>query len=385
MIKFNESKLNTSGERFSVIYRLLGDKERAYAMAKDICLEQTVEFPGDLVPLAITEQIVGRIESFEQLDAGIYLTRISYPVESAGSEFVQLLNVIFGNISIKPGIRVEELQLPDGILKYFKGPRFGRKGLRELLQVEERPILFTALKPMGLSSKELANLAYQFALGGIDIIKDDHGLANQEFSRYSERVKLCTDAVNRANEETGYNCIYVPNVTASFSAVKKRAEIAKAYGAGGLLIAPGLTGLDAMKEISEDDNIGLPIFAHPAFQGSYVLSDSGISHRVLFGQFPRLAGADASIYPNFGGRFSFSEQECLNIVRGTESPMGHLKDIFPSPGGGMSLTSIPNSLRVYGNEVVFLIGGGLFKGEGNLIQNCRRFRELVEGAEEQVS
>jgi len=32
---------------------------------------------------------------------------------------------------------------------------------------------------MGLTNKELAELASKFALGGIDIIKDDHGLANQ--------------------------------------------------------------------------------------------------------------------------------------------------------------------------------------------------------------
>ena len=64
----------------------------------------------------------------------------------------------------------------------------------------------------------------------------------------------------------------------------------------GLLIAPGRAGLDSMRRLAEDDGIGLPIFSHPAFQGTYVMSrEHGISHQALFGQLPRLAGADATI------------------------------------------------------------------------------------------
>lgn len=385
VFSFENCKLELSGERFSVVYRLTGNEKEAYEKAKDICLEQTIEFPGELIPEGvIREHIFGKIEIFEAFNDVSYKAVISYAVEIASGEFTQLLNVIFGNISIKPGIFVEELILPESILKLFKGPRFGRKGLRELLKVEERPLLFTALKPMGLSSRELAELAYKFALGGIDIIKDDHGLANQVFSPFEERVRLCTEAVEKANRETGYNCIYVPNITAPYREIKRRAEIAKQMGAGGLLIAPGLSGLDAMKEIAEDDNIGLPVFAHPAFQGSYVLSNNGISHHVLFGQIARLAGADATIYPNFGGRFSFTREECISIELGTRVSMGNLKSIFPCPAGGMTLQSIPESLKVYGKDVVFLIGGGLFKHGPNLVENSRYFRDLVEKLSKEV-
>ena len=374
------SNLDLTAERFKVVYRVLGNEAEAYEKAKDICLEQTVEFPGELVPEgAVADYIVGKIEAFEAFDEISHRATISYHVDSAADELTQLLNVIFGNISIKSGIRVEALELPKSILKVFKGPRFGKEGLRKLIGVEGRPLLFTALKPMGLTNKELAELAYKFALGGIDIIKDDHGLANQKFSPYEERVRLCAEAVNRANKETGYKCIYVPNITAPHLEVVPRARLAKELGAGGLLISPGLTGLDAMREIAEDDNIALPIFSHPAFQGSYVLSDNGISHSVLFGQIPRLAGADATIYPNFGGRFSFSIEECRSIAEASNSNMGHLKTIFPCPAGGMSLQSIPESLKVYGNDVVFLVGGGLFRQGPDIIENCRYFKGLVEG------
>src|SRR5690606_31533630 len=153
--------------------------------------------PGD-----IPDHIVGRVETFESLAPDAHLARISYAVETTGYELTQLLNVVIGNSSIQPGIRVERLELCDSLLATFRGPRFGRQGLRDYLGVHDRPILCTALKPMGLCADDIAKLAYQFALGGIDIIKDDHGLADQSYCPFHERVARAVEAVARANAET---------------------------------------------------------------------------------------------------------------------------------------------------------------------------------------
>ena len=369
-----------SGRRFSVRYRLAGSETEARARAEDICVEQSVEFPEALVPDGmIRDHLLGRVERLEAAPGGWHEAEISFAVEIAGRELTQLLNVMFGNISLKSGIRVEGVELPEELLDGFAGPRFGRGGLRELLGVAERPLLCTALKPLGYSAAGLAELAYRCALGGIDIIKDDHGLADQGFAPFCERASRCAEAVARANRETGRRAIYAPNVTAPSGEVQARAAYAKAHGAGGLLVAPGLVGLDAMRRLADDDAIGLPIFSHPAFQGSYVLCpDQGLSHRMLFGLLPRLAGADATIYPNAGGRFGFSREECAEIVEGTEQPMGRLKTIFPCPGGGMRLARVPELLKDYGREVVLLIGGDLVAEGPDLIENCRRFHRLIQ-------
>lgn len=367
-------------ERFTVYYRLSGDEAQALDKARDICLEQTVEFPGELIPTNfIQEQVVGRIEDFYSVEAGGFTAVISFSVDTAAEEFTQLLNVIFGNISIKPGYRVENLVLPESMLKRFHGPRFGRAGLRERVKIEKRPLLFSALKPMGLSSRQLADLAYKMALGGIDLIKDDHGLTDQVYAPYHERVRLCAAAVQQANRETGLSCAYLANISAPYNQVLERAYYAREQGAGGLLIAPGLVGFDTMRTVADDKNVDLPLIAHPAWLGTYVLHpEHGVSHRTLFSQLVRLAGADGTVYPNFGGRFSFSREECLSIVAGTGEPMGSLKEIFPCPGGGMSVDTIPEMLEFYGSEVAFLVGGGLFKKSPDIVANCRYFRSLVE-------
>jgi ribulose-bisphosphate carboxylase large chain len=368
-----------AGERFSVTYRIAGSEKDARAKAEDICIEQTVEFPADEVPAGIIrDHVFGRIESFASAGRGHYDAVISYAVEIAAGELTQLLNVIFGNSSIKPGIRVERLDLPEPLLRTFKGPRFGREGIRKLLKVPRRPLLSTALKPMGLSAQELAGLARQFVLGGMDMIKDDHGLTDQVCSPFEERVSLCAEAVNRASKETGFPSIYIANITAPNKDVANRARFAKAAGASGIMVAPGIIGMDLMRELADDDSIGLPILTHPALQGSFVTGPGGIAHGVLFGTLARLAGADATIFPNFGGRFSFSREECADIVQGTAQPMGHLKDIFPAPGGGMSLARVPEMLETYGRDLIFLIGGGLFKHGPDLVENCRFFRKIVE-------
>jgi ribulose-bisphosphate carboxylase large chain len=378
-------RLPLCGERFEVVYRLTGSEAEAYAKAQEICIEQTIEFPADLVTGGdIRDHLLGRIEAFAPAAEGGFLATVSYAVETSGFELTQLLNVIFGNSSIKPGIRVERLQLREGLLAAFKGPRLGRAGLRDLLGVPTRPLLCTALKPMGLSAEALAGFAYRFALGGMDLIKDDHGLADQPFAPFRERVARCAEAVARANRESGGRCVYMPNITGPAGQVEENARFARQAGAGGLLIAPGLTGFDTMRRIAEDDAIGLPVMAHPALLGSHVTSpDNGLSHYALFGQLMRLAGADATIFPNYGGRFAFAREECGEVARGAAVAMGQLRAIFPAPGGGMDLSRIPDMLATYGKEVMFLIGGALHKRGPDLVENARHFRALAEAADGQ--
>lgn len=374
------SSLRLSGQRFQVLYRIRGTLDEAQAKAREICIEQTVEFPEALLPDGdIRNNIVGRIENTTSLSESCYEIAISYAVETSGFEFSQFLNVVFGNTSMQPGVRVERVIVPETVLHAFRGPRYGREGLRDYLGVPQRPLLCTALKPMGLSAAELAKLAYTLALGGIDIIKDDHGLADQPFAPFRERVARCAEAIDRANRITGYRCVYAPNVSSRGDKTRRQARLARQLGAGALLIAPGLVGFGMMQQIANDEQVGLPILGHPALLGSFVVHpDHGMSHRVVFGQLMRLAGADATIFPNYGGRFSFSPEACWAIAQAAAEPMEHVRPIFPTPAGGMTIERIPEMRAAYGDDVILLIGGGLHTYSPDLLANCREFRRRVE-------
>ncbi len=367
--------------RFLVFYLIkASNTAEAEKKAFGICVEQTIEFPYELVKdKYIKNTIVGRIKSIKKAGPSLFRAEISYDESTTGYEFTQLLNVIFGNTSIKPGIKVEKISLSAGLLKQFKGPKFGIKGLRKLCRSYNRPLLCSAIKPMGTPPAGLAKMAYEFALGGIDLIKDDHGLANQCFSPFNKRVSLVAKAVKKANKKTGGHCLYAPNITADGDKeILRRAKSAKRMGAGALVISPGLTGFNAVKMIAGDKSINLPILFHPALLGSFTVSkDSGLSHFALYGQIARLCGADITIFPNYGGRFSFSRQECADIAAGCAVKMGRLKPILPGPGGGNTIERMPELKLFYGNDVIFLVGGGLVAAGPDLSDSVRHFKRLL--------
>ena len=368
-----------SGTRCSVTYHLTGTEEEARAKAEALCLDQTVELPDDLVPAGVIhEQIVGCVESFRQLTSGKHEVVIGFPSELVGSEFTQLLNLVFGISSLKPGIRVARLLLPDSVVRSWPGPRFGRTGLRERVGVHDRPLVCGVLKPVGLSVEELAELAYQFALGGLDLVKDDQGLFDQGFCPFEERVTRCAEAVAKANRQTGRRCLYLPHVTGSWEVMRRRCFIAKQAGAGGIMICPGLTGFDAVTDLARDDTLTLPIVTHPTFLGSYMVDPtSGIAPAVLFGQLPRLAGADATIYPTYGGNFPVSQEDCRQIASATAIPWGHLKTIFPTAAGRVNSEQVREICEFYQGQVMIMVGGGFIRPGGDVVMVCRAFIDKV--------
>lgn len=371
-------------QRFSVTYWLgVADEQEARARALDLCIEQTVEIPRDIVPAGYVEdEVVGRLEALlpgRDERAG-FLADISYSEDDVGGDFLQLLNIIFGNSSIKTSTRVEAIQLSDGLRALCPGPRFGAEGLRARTGIFSGPLIMSAIKPVGLSTGELANLAHKFALGGMHLIKDDHGLVDQPTSPFAERLAACVAAVEAANAKTGYQCAYVPNITGSASQIFERAFTAKEAGAGAVMLAPSLVGFDVSRSLAADADFDLPIVSHPTFAGANIITPTtGFSHRFFFGTLQRMMGVDAVVFPNFGGRFGFAREECLAILEGCTEDLGGPRPIFPAPGGGMTFERIPDMQRAYGDHVIYLIGGALLR-ESELVGACHALRAGIAAA-----
>lgn len=359
-------------DRIEVDYRV--SQGNPAAVAEAIRVEQTIEFPFDLAPDWIREEVVGRVELLE----GQHL-RISYDIRTVAGDLVQLLNLLWGNVSLFPGVRITGLQFPPRLLGAFRGPRYGVPGLRQMFDAPRRPLVCTALKPMGMSSAELAAAAVTLAEAGFDLIKDDHGLADQPWATWRERVRTVSAAVQEAADRAGTRSRYMPALNVPCERLLDAAHEAKAAGAGALLVLPGLTGVDALRMLADDDELGLPIMSHPSFLGSQVVNaDQGIDHGLLLGTLLRLAGADLSIFPNHGGRFSFSPDECADIRDRCAEPMGDLLPTWPTPGGGMTVERIGEMRAFYGADVALLIGGALHRGD--LAANARRMMDAVRAA-----
>ncbi|WP_440996967.1 RuBisCO large subunit C-terminal-like domain-containing protein [Arhodomonas sp. SL1] len=331
-----------------------GDAE---ARARDIALEQTVELPEKLVP-DTARGMTGSIHSLEPVGRDRWHAAIDFPLAVTGTEWPQLMNVLYGNISLKRGFRLVDLAWPQSLLTALGGPGHGIAGLRRLTGVHTRAMLATALKPVGLSATELAERCAAFARGGVDVIKDDHGLADQAPSPFADRLTACQAAVEAANAETGRHCRYFPNVTAARPKLLERAAAARDAGCVGVLVNPWLVGPDAMMSLR--DEFGLAVLAHPALTGNGIGGTSGIAADLLLGELFRVAGADAVIYPNQGGRFGFSRAACERINHRLRRPLGGLRAAMPTPGGGLDVARVGAWAQRYGHDTLFLIGGSLY-------------------------
>ena len=367
--------MSISLNHFEIEYQIVASTEKeAREKAEKASVEQSVEMPLSSVP-NVAHSSVPDVLSVTKLTGSVWKTTVSFPFSIIGDDIVQFLNVLYGNISLYSDIKVTDIS--NNILQSLcEGPTFGIDGIRNMIGIDSRPLSCTALKPIGLSPKELASRAALFAKGGIDIIKDDHGLANQSSARFSERTKACADAIRKVTDKTGKQTLYFPNITASPLSIPERVEKALEHGAHGVLICPQLTGLSIISDIRR--KYSCPIITHPSFSGSYISHKTcGMSMSLYFGKIWRALGADAVIFPNPGGRFSFSEEETSHLHRTLTDEIFPFKTTFPVPAGGIQLNSVKDFKKLYGNNTIFLIGGSLYEHPDGIEKAAKTFQNAL--------
>lgn len=359
------------------------------ARAAALALEQSIEMP--LVAVTsnrIRHEVVASVERVEPLDAGdgagaqthrvvLGLSPATIVRADGTAEIGQLVNMAFGNCSLQDDVTLVDIELPAELLTAWPGPRFGLDGLRSQVGAagERRPLTMTALKPQGLPPAELAALAATFARAGLDIVKDDHGIADQGAAPFAARVAACQRAISEANAATGGHTVYAPSLSGGPRQLAEQARIVADEGVGAVLACPMLMGLPTFDELVRHE-LACPVVAHPAFGGA-----GRMAPPLLLGRLFRLLGADATIFPNHGGRFSYSSATCARLAEVALEPWGHLRPCAPVPAGGMTVDRVPEMLSFYGLDVILLIGGGLLSAGAELEARAREFAGRVRSLE----
>jgi len=344
------------------------------AMAERLAREQTVEIPPGVAAPEVEALAIGRVEAVGAGRAGRVAATISYPLAAAGDELPQLLNVLLGNASLYDRVRVEAVEWTPELLAPLPGPAFGVDGLRRLCAAADRPLTATALKPMGLAPRDLARRASEAALGGVDLIKDDHGLGDQAWAPFRDRVRAVQGAVERANRASGGSTVYVPNLTGPVDRLEERLEVLAECAVRAAMVAPAILGLDAMRALAERS--GLALVAHPALGGALAGAERGFAPEFLFGDLFRLAGADAVVFPNAGGRFPHSLADCRRIEARLSAPLAGRRSAFLMLGGGIDVARLRRFVPEYGVDTIWLVGGSLY-ARADLRAAVRELAETV--------
>jgi ribulose-bisphosphate carboxylase large chain len=360
-------------ETFIVVYRVRERADAIAARAKTIALEQSIEMSDDIVADAfVRERIVGRVDAIDKAGNGEFDVRIALAAATTGAEPGQFMNMLFGNTSIHEDVRLIDVEVPPPLARTFGGPNHGLAGLRARSGATARAMTCSAIKPQGLPPSALATIAGRFAAGGIDIVKDDHGLADQAYSPFADRLRACADAVAEANASTGGNTRYVPSLSGNLDRLRAQAEAALAAGVDTVLTVPMVIGLPAFNALAREFR-GLAFMAHPALAGALRLAPPA-----LLGKLFRLFGADATIFPNHGGRFGYTPETCRALADAARAPWHGLRACVPVPAGGMTTERAPEMLDFYGPDTILLIGGNLLAAGERLTEKTAEFVSIVK-------
>lgn len=314
------------------------------------------------------------------VDKRHFIIRIAFPAANFGPSFAMLLSTVIGNISSSGEVKLLDLEFPDSYLKEFKGPKFGIGGLRDLLGVHDRPLLNNMIKPCtGLDPKMTAKLAYEAAVGGVDIIKDDELVANPPHCPLEERVKAVMPAIKQADKEKGEKTLYAFNITDRTENLKKNAITVMENGGNCLLLNYNSVGLDACRMIAEDSDIDIPILAHSDYTGAVYESPwSGVSLNLIGAVFPRMAGMDMVIALSPYGKFPMMEDAFINAGYKMIQPLGHIKPIMPMPGGGTTQGHIQDLIEKFGTDVMIAAGGAIHGHPMGAIAGAKAFRQGID-------
>jgi ribulose-bisphosphate carboxylase large chain len=362
-----------SNDAIEAVYRVRSPAARIGARSEALLLEQTVELPRSIIrnPF-VRERLIGRVVSADAVGDGDFRVTLSQPALAAADDPAQLLNVLFGNCSLQADVELEDVRLPDALALSLGGPRHGIAGLRSLTGVMARALTASVLKPVGLSVTDMAGLCNTLALGGLDIITDDHGMADPPFCPFVDRVRACLGAADDAAQTTGRLTVYAPNLIGSPASVRRHAHEARDLGVQAVMASPMLIGLPFFNEIVRE--IDLPVIAHPAFVGV-----GRIAPPALLGKLFPLFGADAVIFPNDGGRFSYGADVCSAIARALREPEARIAPAMPAPAGGIEIQNLPAVLETYGTDSMLLVGGSLLEAPNAaaLLVRARKFAVTV--------
>ncbi|QOC21303.1 hypothetical protein IC757_09570 [Wenzhouxiangella sp. AB-CW3] len=352
-------------------------------LAENIAREQSLELTRSLIPDDIARRLLGRVLAVEPTDEQRWRLIIGYPVELASQQVGQLLHLVHGNVSFYPRIRLAGLELPPELLCTLPGPMAGLPGVRSWTGIRSRALLMTVLKPRGSTPKSLAGLAGAFASAGGDLVKDDQNLVEHDLDQFRDRVMLCAQAIEKAQDKTGRACLYLPHVAGSGSHLERQLEYVARLGLGGVVMCPWVLGLETAATRAREH--GLMWLAHPALAGSLTEpEDTGVSSAVLLGTLVRAAGADISIFPGRGGRIqSRHDDDEAATCHTLTQPLGPLHPTLPCLGGGKTLAEAPDTAQRLGNDCAVLVGGDVIAQGDNLAVKLKETIERLEQTSEQ--
>jgi ribulose-bisphosphate carboxylase large chain len=310
--------------------------------------------------------------SSKQIGTKKIRVNITFPHDMVETGSVtSLLSVVSAAVT-STGAKIEDIYIPDVLMRTFKGPTFGIQGIRDNTNKFGRPLLSATMRPMrGLSARMYGRAVFETLKGGTDITCDPTLMHSIPGNRWRERFRFVAEAVHAAYEESNEIKLHAVNVSAPTAEdILERAAYAKELGLSMVLVDSASVGWSALESLSnwcrKNDTILCGM-------GSRSLQSTIISEHLL-AKLLRLAGCDVVSIgsPLRGGTVN------RRIVRGVaqtlesdtttvfeegglmaEQNYQGLTGSMPACGGGHNPWHFPRLLDALGDDIIIQCGGSV--------------------------
>jgi ribulose-bisphosphate carboxylase large chain len=265
--------------------------------------------------------------------------------------------------------RLLKLAFPNEVTQYFQGPTFGITGIRNYLNLYDKPLLGAIIKPKtGITPEILLEMVKELVEGGVNFIKEDEILSNPDFCPISVRVPLIMNYI----KSSGKKVIYAVCINADFPYVIDRVKQVYELGGNGVHIN-FWNGLGVYKAVRE---LNLPIFVHFQKSGDKILTD--INHRFsidfkVICQLAGLMGVDFIHSGMWGGYSSTDDQELKETL-----DILHQYNVMPALSCGMHPGIVNAIEKRFGQEFLANTGGAIHGHPNGSFSGTTAMRSAID-------
>lgn len=341
--------------------------------AKKIAEEETTgRWIGNDTPTQIYYKAKADVCKIEKYDDGEGVIYVRSPVGNLDMDsdlFYQIAMLSVGGPILEfvyyESVAYLDFQLPQKVIDRFPGPQFGIKGTREIIGIGDgEPAMGTIIKPCcGLTPEESAEKCYQAALGGAVLIKDDEKMMGPQYCPFEKKVRLVSEALRKAEAETGKKVVYAPHLTARPDKIKDMAMRAIEYGATGVMFNAILANnLGTVEILAEDPDVNVPIYVHSGGRSALSTGPRRIDD-VVTAKLTRLCGGD---YFQIGvmGQLNVHVASrdpglLLRLDEVFKEPVEGIKDTVPVTAGGLGAANVGKNIEAFGYDLAPLAGSNV--------------------------
>lgn len=308
---------------------------------------------------------------------------ISWLTENTGQNLPVLISTVQGNMYELPqlsGVRLLDLDFPPEFVSSFRGPAFGVKGTRELVGVQDRPILGTIIKPsIGLSPAETAEIVKILAEAGIDFIKDDELMANPPHSPLRERVKMVMQVINDMADRTGKKTMYAFNITDNIDAMQRHYDTILEHRGTCAMVSLNSVGMAGVKRIA--DRGELPIHGHRNGWGMLTRCPMLGMDFSAYQKLWRMAGIDQLHVNGIQNKFWESDDSVVASMKACVQLHFSQRKLLPVVSSGQwGGQAFETYRRTRTMDLMYLAGGGILGHPDGPVCGVQALREAWEGA-----